>query len=105
MPTRDTATKHGKMDQIPRVFTHEPWAFEIPGSSKAQIWWYPAASFSAVQATITGCTDTSGCILDRSMPMTWTTFSIIIIQPWGSKAGYTSAMGYLLQDAAWLAGN
>ena len=52
MPARNTAAEHGKMNEVPRVFTHEPRALKIPGCSKAQIWWYPAAYFSAVLAEI-----------------------------------------------------
>lgn len=50
MPARNTAAKHGKMDKVPRVFTHKPRAFKIPGSPETQIWRYPAAYFSAVLA-------------------------------------------------------
>lgn len=50
MPAGNTAAKHGKMDEIPRVFTHKPRAFKIPGGSEAQIWRYPGAYFSAVLA-------------------------------------------------------
>lgn len=43
MPAGDTATKHGKMDKVPRIFTHEPRALEIPWGSKTQVWRYPVA--------------------------------------------------------------
>ena len=48
MPACNTATKHAKMDEVPRVFTHKPRGLEIPGSPKTQIWWYPAGYLSAV---------------------------------------------------------